>query len=77
MSDENNSFGSFVKILIGIGLAVLVFMSYMLAEQQGWVNTNLASRILQGVADGKAARAEKAEDAHAAAGKTGIDNSKE
>lgn len=76
MSDENNSFGSFVKILIGIGLAVLVFMSYMLAEQQGWVNTNLASRILQGVADGKAARAEKAEAAPAAPRKTGIDDSK-
>lgn len=76
MSDENNSFGSFVKILIGIGLAVLVFMSYMLAEQQGWVNTNLASRILQGVADGKAARAEGAKAAPAAQRKAGLDDSK-
>lgn len=56
MSDNNNSFGSFLKILLGIGLAVLIFMSYMLAEQRGWVNTNFASRILQGVEDGKAIR---------------------
>lgn len=76
MSDKNNSFGSFVKILIGIGLAILVFMSYMLAEQQGWVNTNLASRILRGVEDGKAERAEKADASPAAQRKTGIDDAK-
>lgn len=57
MSNNNdNSFGSFMKILLGIGLAVLIFMSYMLAEQRGWVNTNFAERILQGVEDGKANR---------------------
>lgn len=57
MSDNNNnSFGSFLKILLGIGIAVLIFMSYMLAEQRGWVNTNFASKILQGVEDGKAIR---------------------
>lgn len=58
MPDNNNSnsLGTFLKILLGIGLAVLIFMSYMLAEQRGWVNTNFASRILQGVEDGKAIR---------------------
>lgn len=58
MAKENNTFGSFIKVLIGIGLAVLIFMSYMLAEQQGWVNTDIASRILRGVEDGKAMREE-------------------
>lgn len=56
MSKDNNSFGSFIKIMIGIGLAVLIFMSYMLAEQQGWVNTDIASRILRGVEEGRAVR---------------------
>lgn len=56
MQQNNNTFGSFIKILIGVGLAILIFMSYMLAEQQGWVNTNIAIRILRGVEDGKAVR---------------------
>ncbi len=56
MQQKHNTFGSFIKILIGVGLAVLIFMSYMLAEQQGWVNTNIAGRILRGVEDGKAIR---------------------
>ncbi|MBR5622865.1 MAG: hypothetical protein IKW49_06750 [Opitutales bacterium] len=56
MQQKHNTFGSFIKVLIGVGLAVLIFMSYMLAEQQGWVNTNIAGRILRGVEDGKAIR---------------------
>ncbi len=56
---QNNSFGSFIKILVGIGLAILIFMSYMLAEQRGWVNTNIAGRLLRGVEDGKAIREEQ------------------
>lgn len=58
---QNNSFGSFIKILVGIGLAVLIFMSYMLAEQRGWVNTDIAGRLLRGVEDGKTLRDEQAQ----------------
>lgn len=50
-----------MKILLGVGITVLVFMSYMLAEQRGWVNTNIAERILRGVEDGKAIREKQSE----------------
>lgn len=56
MTHKHNTSGSFVKILLGAGLTILIFMSYMLAEQRGWVNTNIADRILRGVEDGKAIR---------------------
>lgn len=74
MQQQHNIFSSFIKILIGIGLAVLIFMSYMLAEQQGWVNTNIAGRILRGVEDGKAIRESRnAQEANAPANKEASD----
>ncbi len=51
---DNNAVGVFIKILIGMFLAILLFMSYMLAEQRGWVGTNVAEEILKKVEDGKA-----------------------
>ncbi len=51
---DNNAVGVLIKILIGMFLAILLFMSYMLAEQRGWVGTNVAEEILKKVEDGKA-----------------------
>ena len=51
---------SLTKILLGVGLAVLVFMSWMLAEQRGWVNTDISGTILNKIDDGKAVK--KAQD---------------
>ncbi len=75
MPQEHNTFGSFIKVLIGVGLAVLIFMSYMLAEQQGWVNTNIAGRILRGVEDGKAIRESRKAEAAQSAQNTPAKNS--
>ncbi len=68
MANNNNNsfFSSLLKIAIGIFLAVLVFMAYLLCEQRGWVNTNIADILLAKVEDGKAINAEaekKAEEA--------------
>lgn len=75
MQQKHNTFGSFIKVLIGVGLAVLIFMSYMLAEQQGWVNTNIAGRILRGVEDGKAIRESRKAEAAQSAQNTPAKNS--
>ena len=68
MANNNNNsfFSSLLKIAIGIFLAVLIFMAYLLCEQRGWVNTNIADILLAKVESGKAINAEakkKAEEA--------------
>ncbi|MCR5184167.1 MAG: hypothetical protein K6B46_05675 [Opitutales bacterium] len=63
MSNEKNNGGFFstlLKIVIGVFLAILIFMAYLLCEQRGWIKTDLANILLSKVEDGKAEQEAKA-----------------
>ncbi len=54
MANDKGYTGLILKIVIGMILAALIFISWMTAEQRGWVNTDIAGTILRQVDAGKA-----------------------
>ncbi len=63
MANDKGYTGLILKIVIGMILAALIFISWMTAEQRGWVNTDIAGTILRQVDAGKANVAAERENA--------------